>query len=173
MKLLTAAQILCFVAAGLFRPVASISCAEFGDGNHYSPYENMLLEDDANLLELEREFFPTNYRFSIVVDVKYHFIFGNTSASDRCVYKGLNLTCYHFRWVISPINLFIRPELLTSLSLYSYRYRPVSVDLYLNLPFDCWPEFLNQELSSSASSCDHPPAHLRQLNRLTANVSSV
>lgn len=186
MKLHIAVLILGFsAAAAIFYPAASISCAEFRDGNRYSAYENMLLEDDTNLLELEKGFFPTNYRSSIVVDVMYHFIFTDRSAGgskdDTNLQQleeqpMLNLTAteishHHFRWVISPINLFIRPELLTTLSLHSYQTRKVSVDLYLGLVFDCSPEILNRVLNSSASSCDHPPAHLTQLNRLTANVS--
>lgn len=183
MKPHTAISLLIFGFAAILYPAASIPCDEFHNGNRYSAFEKMLLEDDTNLQELEKGFFPTNYRPSVVVDVEYHFIFTNNNRSARAVtdlqeVEEFNLTAseisrYHFRWVISPINLFIRPELLTTLSLYSYQTRGVSIDLYLGLPFGCLPETLNQVLSASASTCDHPPAHLNQLNKLTANVSSL
>ena len=191
LRIIHAVLILGFSAAAIFYPAACISCAEFGNGDRYSAYENMLVEDDANILELEKGFFPTNYRPSIFLDVAYHFISTNRSAgggknnhttSTKCKedthlrdQEELNFTeisLYHFRWVISPINLFIRPELLTALSLHTYQTRSVSIDIYLGLPFNCSPEILNRVLDPSASSCDNPPAHLNQLNRLTANVSS-
>ena len=170
--------VLCFWIAGLPCPVLSISCAEFQNGGQYSVYESMLLAHDINAVDLEQGFFPTNYHSSVVVDVNYHFIF-TSETSDLEMQEEepfLNITAaeishYRFRWMVSPINLFIRPNLLSSLSLKTYQTRNVSMDLYLGLPYNCTPEVLNRILNSSASICNDPPAHLYHLNTLTTNVS--
>ena len=177
-------------------PAASyvINCTEFQNGNNYSAYESMLLADEMNLMELEKGFFPTNYHPSVVVDVEYHFVHVSSEEKGRREVEVvgsevqihndddvmqqqdkeplLNLTAaefsrYQFRWAISPINLFIRPGLLTTLSLNAFQTRNASIYLSLGLPFTCLPQGVN----SSVSTCDHPPPYLEQLNTLTANVS--
>ncbi len=170
----------------LFHPALSISCADFHDGKNYSAYEAMLLQGESNLEALENGFFRTNYHSSIVVNIEYHFISSGSEEDKHNIFylladddnkePWLNLTAaeishYHFRWVLSPVNLFIRPDLLTSLSLNTYQAQNVSIDLYLQLPFNCSPEILNRIISPSVSTCDHPNALLKQLNTLTANVS--
>ena len=167
------------IIIALLHPAVAISCTEFHNGDNYTAYEAMLLEDKSNFEELELKFFPTNYRSSIVVDVEYHFIFSDSRTEaerqgvrdEQLNITGAEISHYHFRWVESPINLFIRPGLLNRFSLNTYQARPVSIDLYLGLPFNCSPEILNRILNSSASTCDDPPAHLKKLNILTANVS--
>ena len=168
-------------------PAASyvINCTEFR--NNYSAYESMLLADEMNLMELEKGFFPTNYHPSVVVDVEYHFVHAHSEEKGRREVEAVgsevqihnnddamqqqdkeSLSNFTFRWAISPINLFIRPGLLTSLSLNAFQTRNASIRLYLGLPFNCWPQHVN----SSVSACDHPSsADLKQLNNLTANVS--
>ncbi len=143
------------------------------------------------VLDVEYHFIFTGSSYSEEIHRKEVEIVSRSELQNSGVYSSdanvlqqqeespfLNLTAaeishYHFRWVISPINLFIRPGLLTSLSLNAYQTRNPSIDLYLGLPINCSPEVLNRILNSSASVCDHPPAHLRELNTLTSNVSWV
>lgn len=175
------AVVLCLLIVQFPAPALFISCADFRNGDNYSAYESMLLKNDINTVMLEEVFYPTNYHSSVVVDVKYHFI--HTSEENILSINSLEseepwnnvadteISQYHFRWMVSPINLFIRPGLLSSFSLETYQTRNVSVNLYLSLPYNCTPELLKRVLNASAIICDDPPAHLRHLNTLTANVS--
>ena len=140
----------------LLHPAVAISCTEFHNGDNYSAYEVMLLEDKLNMEQLKFKFFPTNYHSSIVVNVTYRFIAFDSSSepSRQRVHDDLGdkaeISHYHFQWVKSPINLFIRPGLLSSFSLNTYQAKPASIDLYLGLPLNCSYEILNRILNLSA-----------------------
>lgn len=173
--------------------VSSVTCDEFQNGNNYSAFESMLLDDEANLLELANGFFPTNYQSSVAVDIKYYFVFPKHEHEEKVQvdtlveesYVNKNRVEYaaapqkeetteethyhHFRWVISPINLFIRPNLLADLSLKTYEARNNTINLSLRFP--CRSATLNDKNDFSLKNCGKPPAYLKQLNTLTTNVS--
>lgn len=185
--------LLIFSIATVIHPaVLQYTCNNFQNGRNYSAYEYMLLANESNLIELENGFYPTNYHSSIVLDVNYHFILTTSADTEEKQHKEMEIDFnlgessiqdgiemwnqshktlnYSFRWTVSPINLYIRPGLLTSLSLNAYQTRHSSIDLHLGLPLNCSPECLNETLASSSSICKNPPVFLQQLNNFTANV---
>ena len=159
----------------------STSCGNL-DFNNYTSFETLLLTDE-NLIKLENAFFPVNSHPSVVVDVHYHLIVPieaipetvlreavyqpveEVSPARTNVTKSGKITVYKFRWLSSPVNLFIRPDLLKRFSLLTYQVNVTAVDLQFSL---CQPkelEILNK------SACTSVPMLLTQLNTITANVS--
>ena len=162
-----------------------MSCGNL-DIKNYTSFETLLLTNE-NLIKLENAFFPVNSHISVVVDVHYHLsgpmqpdvlpievipktvreaVYQPVEASPARtnVTKSSKSTVLKFRWLSSPVNLFIRPDLLKRFSLLTYQVNVTVVDLQFSL---CHPE----ELTTNKSVCTNVPMLLNQLNKITANVS--
>lgn len=192
-------SLLCVIALFsmyLWSPVTcSISCNETVlNSRNYTAFETMLLTE-RNLVALENAFFPTNLHSSTLVDVYYHFIVDEepikpapdvgkkqTSLADdnQLVYYNLqkndnskNSSEYFatFRWSVSPINLYMRPELLKRLSLETHQPKPMRADLYLLPPCEIEESHIVRPNSFINFTCVHVPQFLVLLNHLTTNVS--
>lgn len=96
-------------------------------------------------------------------DIDRGFIADNTSFED------IEFLVVQFRWLASSINLFIRPDLLKSLSLLTYQAPVVLVDIYLEV--SCSIEGFSYHYKNVNSTCEGAPSLLKQLNEITTNVS--
>lgn len=73
----------------------------------------------------------------------------------------------HFKWLASPVNLFMRPQLLQRLSLMTYQVNGTVVDLHFEAP--CHLEAFN--IIQENTTCANLPRLVNQLNDMTSNVS--
>ena len=157
--------------------VTCISCSTFNNSKNYTGFEKLILTDE-NLMKLEDAFFPTNSHSSVVVDVNYHFLkLPGADFIDFDMNKGNvaphELFVVNFRWLASPINLFMRPELLGRLSLWTYSVNKTVVDLEIEVTCHIENFSIFQDNNTFDSSCSNLPLLLHQLNDMTANVSIV
>ena len=106
---------------------------------HYYELEESLLSNPLNLDSLTNAFFPPNEPSVPVVEVFYSVV-NSTSADPEDNHlaqeaEDINSTdrneiaSYRYRWSDSPIFLFMDPEVLQSLSLFTIRLRDHSVRL--------------------------------------------
>ena len=154
----------------------------------------------VNLETLNGAFSPTNHQDSISFYVYYHFCSLNPvnssngslpscSALENWVH-GLHLGkkgtldfseryMFKFLWNASPINLFIRPDLLQTLSLYMFQVHLPEAHLILD-PV-CDDVHVNESLTLTAQKesndllyiCRHPSPILVMLESITVNVSTI
>ncbi len=124
--------------------------------DYHKVLEDALLANDENLENLRLSYFRTDHPKSIVVDISY---------TIRCDASAEDSTLY-FRWMLSPINLYIEPELLQPLSLHTFHTHIPSVNLMLDLHQDCddIPEI-------NKTTCEDKVGIIGALDDLTANVS--
>ena len=179
--------------------------------NNYTVLESLLLEG-SNLINLEDALYPTNHPYSSMVDVYYHFtaredkikiysddsvvitkedhrILRQTSPVEKSTEQDNSVK---FRWLASSINLYIRPDLLKRLSLWTYQVKPNRVDIVMKTT--CTPEQTQKIIAEGGSSkhntdsrkeqsddagmsdtsgnCSNLSTLLHQLNNMTANVSA-
>ena len=161
--------------------------------NNYTVLESLLLEG-SNLINLEDAFYPTNHPYSIMVDVYYHFTAGKDKIEvysddsvmitkeghrilrqanpvEKSTEKNISVK---FSWLVSPINLYIRPDLLKRLSLWTYQAKPNRVDIVMKTT--CTPEQTQKIIAeggnTSENNCSSLSTLLYQLNNMTANVSA-
>lgn len=189
------ALVLLVLSAKRILPASSVSCDSLKDSS-YSVIEKLLLTD-KNLIALEKAFFPTNLHSSIVINVIYHFstsqglnqtnhVAGDI-VNDEAAYRPLHtdlerkaenadsdreLLSASFRWLASPINLFIRPDLLKRLSLFTYQAPIVSINIYFES--SCTGNFsqdIKKDIKKINSTCQNVPKLLKQLDEMTTNVS--
>ena len=176
-----------------------VNCALLEE--NYTVFESLLLER-SNLINLEDALYPTNHPYSSMVDVYYHFtaredkikIYSDDSVvitkEDHRILQQDNSV--KFRWLASPINLYIRPDLLKRLSLWTYQVKPNRVDIVMKIP--CTPEQTQKiiaeggiskhntdsrkeqsddaGMSDTSGNCSNLSTLLHQLNNMTANVSA-
>ena len=168
-----------------------VNCTLLEEKN-YTVFESLLLEG-SNLINLEDAFYPTNHPYSIMVDVYYHFTAGEdkievysddsvviTKEDHRIlrqassVEKSTEKTNFvKFRWLASPINLYIRPDLFKRLSLWTYQAKSTRVDIVMKTP--CTPEQTRKiiaEGKNTSGGCSNLSTLLHQLNNMTAKVSA-
>ena len=163
---------------------------------NYTVLESLLLEG-SNLINLEDALYPTNHHYSSVVDVYYHFTAGEDkievysddsvmiTKEDRRILRQASFVekstakkCNNsvkFRWTASSINLYIGPDLLKRLSLWTYQAKPSRVDIVMKTP--CTPEQTRKiiaEVKNTFRGCwnNNMSTLLHQLNDMTANVSA-
>ena len=160
----------------------------------YVSLEKVVLNKTSNVYNLQEAFFPTNRQMSVVVDVQYCFPKANASNNSDYTnklaqeYKVMelkdgtwsNATCLKFRWMESPINLYIRPKLLMYLSLFTYHVDVRSTSIYIEKQFctaleDTAAQVLNPPINNNNlySVCNTTELHRDLLNNLTTNVSSI
>ena len=178
-----------FIVCGSHSVLVSGSCKALNDSSNFTAFESLLLTD-SNLVQLEDALFPTNSHSSVVVNVNYHFYELPLTNKPAELHPGVKQVShaindvtkpdpvtqedfinkdqfvFHFKWLASPVNLFVRPDLLQRLSLMTYRVDNIAVDLHFEAP--CYLE----EFSTN-STCTHLPKLLSQLNNLTSNVSAM
>ena len=135
---------------------------------HYYELEESLLSNPLNLDSLTNAFFPPNEPSVPVVEVFYS-VANSTNADSEDNHlaqesEDINSTdrneiaSYRYRWSDSPIFLFMDPEVLQSLSLFTIRLRDHSVKLVV------------QPICEGYTAEQVPlPEYL--LNLLTVNVS--
>ena len=82
-------------------------------------------------MKLEHAFFPPNSPPSVVVDVNYHF---NADLKKEENFLPDELFVIHFRWLASPVNLFMRSQLLEQLSLRTYTVKKAIINLQIEVP---------------------------------------
>lgn len=156
-------------------------------------YHQSLVNRIVNLESLSKAFSPTDRQASITFTVYYHFCTeaGNGTSKVRCEdveewvsdrNSGLNPSdvfmdkyVYKFIWNSSPINIFIRPKLLASLSLFTFQVDERETHLVLDEPCD-WsgidePNITNPQCDDWLEICRHPAPDILMLNELTAHVS--
>ena len=159
--------------------------------------QQSLVNRIVNLETLNQAFSPTNHQDSISFYVYYHFCSLNPvnsslpscSALENWVH-GLHLGkkgtldfseryMFKFLWNASPINLFIRPDLLQTLSLYMFQVHLPEAHLILD-PV-CDDVHVNESLTLTAQNesndllyiCRHPSPILVMLESITVNVSTI
>ena len=139
----------------LLLALASFQVAESCIANdHYLKLEQSLLKRKENIDSLTQAFFPTNRQASISVNVTYHFV-----DSDNIL---------QYRWIDSSINMLIRGDLLTYLSLSVYNVDIRHANITLDLPCDI--DFDNSDPQTYCYGSSTNKAYLF-LNELTTNVS--
>lgn len=140
------------------------SCYDQEEAQNYAAFENMVLTEE-NIKRLNEAFFPTNRRKSTVVNVTYYLLSNGNNTKD-------NASKINFRWLASPINLFINPDLLRELSLLSYIINVTNVDL--NIETQCTHDELTDLLykfQSTNETCVNISTPLTELlNNFTTNV---
>ena len=157
-------------------------------------FQKSLVNRSVNLDSLSLAFSPPNRPMSTSFVVCYHFCSrsgNNESGWESCsqlekwandLNAGRNVPtdftkkCAHkFLWNTSPMNLFIQPHLLSTLSLGTFQMD--IRDSHLILDQYCEPVINHQiateqnESSDPLDICHHPPSVLLLLEALTANVS--
>lgn len=155
----------------------------------YQELESALLNTDDNMEKLMLIFFPTNQPTSIVVNVNYiieinasvienETLEASPAIDDRQdviknhrVLREVEGYSYHyamlqFRWTLSAINLFVEPNLLQILSLYTFQTDIHSVNLTLVLPNNCDIH----SIKVNESTCNDKVDIIEGLNDLTSNV---
>ncbi len=157
--------------------------------------QQSLVSRTVNMETLNGAFSPTNHQDSISFYVYYHFCSLNPVNSSlpscstlehwvRGLHSGEKGTLdfseryvYKFVWNASPINLFIRPDLLQTLSLYMFQVHLPKAHLILDPVCDN----VNESLTSTAQNesynelldiCRYPPPILVMLESITVNVST-
>ena len=126
----------------------------------YQELQASIFADPNNIDNLRKGFYPTNEESSI--SVEFHYYFHTMTLPYPLV----------FRWSASRSLVFIRPEFLSSLTLYMFRKITPVVEIALDPP--CNDPGLNFSLSDWESICRDEkvaPPTLQLLNELTANVS--
>ncbi len=158
--------------------------------------QKSLVGRTVNLDSLSLAFSPSNYQQSISFVVHYHFCthhkFLNGSGS-QVLCKDLEQWAndvnagrtpavdfreqytYKFIWNQSPINLFIRPELLATLSLYTFRIHIPLTHIILD---ELCEDVINPsnpisepQSTDSMDICRKPTSILLMLETLTSDVS--
>ncbi len=156
-------------------------------------FQNSLVKRTANLDSLNLAFSPSNYQPSISFIVHYHFCtqqkvlnssksqiiceeieeWVNDKNAGRKPTKDFSKTyAYTFLWNSSPINLFIRPDLLASLSLFTFRthifHTHIILDHLCENVINPTPQAL---ISDPLDVCKEPTSILLLLESLTSDVS--
>lgn len=154
-------------------------------------FQDSLLSRRVNLNSLRIAFYPTNRQKSVSIDVNYYFCdqFNNGSflpCNDLVRYvEDMNSGrvpdidhsgnfSFKFRWYSSPVSLFIRPALLSPLSLYIYRINvPIAHIVLDGVDQDMLPVegFEREQNYNSKELCNNVCSALKLLNQLTSDVS--
>ena len=162
-------------------------------------FQQSLVNRSVNLDSLQLAFSPTNHPASISFDVHYYFCSESLDANSTT-----NISCSEiedlinhfnaeekrsaafdeaykahtkFSWNASPINLFIRPRLLGTLSLYTFQVEERHVQIVLDQ--FCETLSANKTLPNISTVvdrselCNNPPPLLLLLEKVTANVSKL
>ena len=161
--------------------------------------QQSLINRTVNMETLNGAFSPGNHQDSMSFYVYYHFCSLNPvnssngslpscSALENWVHGlhlGKNETLdfserymFKFLWNASPINLFIRPDLLQTLSLYMFQVNLPEAHLILDHVCDDVNESLtltaqNESYNDPLYICRDPPPILVMLESMTVNVSTI
>ena len=168
-------------------------------------FQQSLVNRSVNLDSLNAAFSPPNRQASISFVVRYYFCSHSLNANsttkvlcsdiekwadDKNAGRDSEVDFseevkYKFLWNASPINLFIRPNLLESLSLYTFRTEVRNTSIILDQLCETliWPGNTTKLVSTEESSkksdyhdpleaCSNPLPILTLLEKLTANVSA-
>ncbi len=158
-------------------------------------FQQSLVSRTVNMETLNGALSPTNHQESISFYVYYHFCSLNStnrsidlpscSTLEKWVHglhSGENGTldfseryAYKFVWNASPINLFIRPDLLQTLSLYMFQVHLPEAHLILDPVCDDVNESLTltTQYYELLDICRNPPPILVMLESITVNVSTI
>lgn len=157
-------------------------------------FQVSLLNRSVNLISLQNAFYPANRQSSISFTVKYYICSNSTEGSslscsdvERWV-SDLNSGrepnvdylanySYKFGWNASPISLFIRPDLLKALSVYTFRIDVPIVNIILDSMCEdtVVPTPADWMLGQSGDVleiCNFPTPPIEMLNQLTQDVSN-
>ena len=126
--------------------------------NNLIDLEKSLLNQSSNVESLTRAFFPPNRPSPPVVEACY-YVLPNTVVEPENMEQCENAT-YRFRWSVSPIYLYMDPNLLESLSLYAVQIHILSAKMLLD------PLCAGSELASGGFRSQE-----ELLNQLTTLVS--
>ena len=153
-------------------------------------FQHSLVNRSVNLDSLQTAFSPPNHQTSVSFVVHYHFCShvpsseGTTLCSEiEDWINGMNAGLiqveefrekyeahHQFRWNASPIGLFIRPQLLELLSLFTFRITEGQTHIVLD---QCCENLIGSFKSPNEDTCKNPPPVLTQLEKVTANVSKL
>ncbi len=155
-------------------------------------FQQSLVNRTVNLDSLSFAFFPSNHQPSISFIVHYYFCtrdklsnsseifcddieeWANDENAGRKPTKDFSKNfSYTFLWNTSPINLFIRPDLLASLSLFTFQVKIFSAHIILDKY--CYDEHdINPTVNASSSDpldvCRKPTSIILLLESLTSDV---
>ena len=98
--------------------------------NNLIDLEKSLLNKSSNIESLTRAFFPPNRPFPPVVQACY-YVLPNTVVDPENMEQCENAT-YRFRWTVSPVYLYMDPNLLESLALYVVQIHILSAKVLLD-----------------------------------------
>jgi len=149
-----------------------------------------LVARSVNLDSLASAFSPVNRQSSITFEVHYFFCSNSTSSGSSTKFScdeleewindinagraiDTNFTDDYdlkFQWYASPVNLFIRPELLKALSLYTFNVDSYKTYLILDELCDN-PEHQIDNSTECHAVCVNPSPALLVMQELTADVS--
>ena len=164
-------------------------------------FQQSLVNRTVNLDSLGLAFSPANHQTSISFAIHYHFCSNSNDSNSTTDILCSNIEkwaneinagrspsvdfsgryTHKFQWNASPINLFIRPELLASLSLFTFQINIQTTHIILDQLCEDIIYFKN--LTSSDISpglndscnrlniCSQPPPVLLLLQELTVDVS--
>ncbi len=155
--------------------------------------QQSLVSRTVNMETLNGAFSPTNRQDSISFYVYYHFCSLNStnrsldlpscSTLEKWVHglhsgeKGtLDFSesyAHKFLWNVSPINLFIRPDLLQTLSVYMFQVHLPEAHLILDPVCDDVNESLTLTAHKLLDICRYPPPIIVMLESITVNVSTI
>ena len=98
--------------------------------NNLIDLEKSLLNKSSNVESLTRSFFPPNRPIPPVVQACY-YVLPNAVVEPGNLEQCENAT-YRFRWTVSPIYLYMDPNLLESLALYAVQIHITSAKVQLD-----------------------------------------
>ena len=164
--------------------------------HNFSSIEHALVNNEDYLIKLSEAFRPTNAHGNDIVEVKYVLLpsknqselrvveppkldfrkgIGDEEIKHRVLRQAKECTAQNFtldfRWINSPVHLFINPKLLHKLSLLAY-IPSISRQIELTFSTPCSCTQLKHFLLSPTKGC--PGENLTSFdlfNNLTSNVS--
>ena len=104
----------------------------------YEDFENKTFSNKENRYKLYEVFYPPNRHLPYAVELTYQAMLLNgteiniTSSDDFC-------SIVHWRWIASPLFLFIEPDILDALVLYTLNYFRAwtTPSVILHVPYPC------------------------------------
>ena len=134
----------------------------------YHDLEKSLLSSEENVDSLTKTYFPPNEQTVVIVEVFYYINNSNIDVHPLTLeLEGLNRTSgleekssYRFRWSQTPIYLFMDPNILEALSLYSIRIIKHTARIVVD------PICTNYSIDGIAL----PEYHLNQMTSLVSTI---
>ncbi len=182
--------LLCGLSYDAARASISMSANDQFCINTLNQFQASLVNRIENLDSLELVFSPSNYQPSISFIVHYHFCtrhkilnsseifcddiekWANDVNAGKKPTKDFSKTyAYKFLWNASPMNLFIRPDLLATLSLFTFRTHIFTTHIILDKLCEDIVDPTHEASSNDALDiCRKPTSILLLLESLTSDV---